>query len=230
LRTPLTSIMGYLELLMDEDEGNLTDEGRHHLEVIRRNADRLMRLVGDILLVAQVQAGTFTVTAEVVDVETVVAHSVEAAMPIAEEKEIALNVHNVPVPPIEGDRGRLAQLLDNLISNALKFTPAGERIDVRSSTSDGAIVVEVENTGSYLPPEEQEHLFDRFFRASGAIRQAISGVGLGLSICKAIAEAHGGTISVRSEKDVSTTFSVRLPVPELDESRATDYQHQGATA
>ncbi|MEK6252314.1 MAG: PAS domain-containing sensor histidine kinase [Actinomycetota bacterium] len=225
LRTPLTSIMGYLEILTEDAEDNLTDEDLHHLQVIRRNADRLLRLVGDILLVAQVQAGTFTVTAEEVgDVATLVAHSVEAAMPIAEEKEIALEVHSEPVPPIEGDRDRLAQLLDNLISNALKFTPAGERIDVRSSNSDGAIVVEVENTGSYLPPEEQEHLFDRFFRASGAVRQAVSGVGLGLAICKAIVEAHGGTISVRSEEGVSTTFSFRLPVPELAESRATDHQ------
>jgi two-component system phosphate regulon sensor histidine kinase PhoR len=224
LRTPLTSIMGYLEILTEDAEGKLDEEDWHHLEVMRRNAERLLRLVGDILLVAQVQAGTFTVTAEVVDVATLVAHSAEAAMPIAEEKEIALEVHSEPVPSIEGDSDRLAQLLDNLISNALKFTPAGERIDVRSSNSDGAITVEVENTGSYLPPEEQEHLFDRFFRASGAVRQAVSGVGLGLAICKAIVEAHGGTISVRSEEGVSTTFSFRLPVPELAESRATDHQ------
>jgi PAS domain S-box-containing protein len=230
LRTPLTSIMGYLEILTEDADG-LTEEDRHHLEVIRRNADRLLRLVGDILLVAQVQAGTFTVTTEeVVDVATLVAHSVEAAMPIAEEKEIALDMHGEPVPPIEGDRGRLAQLLDNLVSNALKFTPAGERIDVRSSNLDGAILVEVENTGSYLPPEEQEHLFDRFFRASDAVRQAVAGVGLGLAICKAIAEAHGGTISVSSAEGVSTTFSVRLPVPEPGDVRATDHEHQEAVA
>jgi signal transduction histidine kinase len=230
LRTPLTSIMGYLEILSEDAEG-LSEEDRRHLEVIRRNADRLLRLVGDILLVAQVQAGTFTVTAEdVVDVATLVQHSVEAAMPIAEDREIALNMRSEPVPPIEGDRHRLAQLLDNLIGNALKFTPAGERIDVLSSIANGEILVEVENTGSYLPPEEQEHLFDRFFRASGAVRQAVAGVGLGLAICKAIVEAHGGTIAVRSEEGVSTAFSFTLPVHEIAEPGGPAPRHEEVAA
>ena len=195
---------------------------------MERNADRLLRLVGDILLVAQVQAGTFTVATEPCDVSTVVEHSIEAAMPIAEAKGIALNLHSEPVPQIEADRDRLAQLLDNLISNALKFTPAGERIDVRSTAADGAVLVEVENTGSYLRPEEQEQLFERFFRTSDAVEQAIGGVGLGLAICKAIAEAHGGQISVRSETGAVTTFSVRLPAADQRRLQAADHQPREA--
>jgi signal transduction histidine kinase len=212
LRTPLSSITGYLELLMEDAEGKLDEEGWSHLEVIQRNADRLLRLVGDILLVAQVQAGTFSVVTEPTDIDTLVAHAVEAAKPTAMAKGLTLSLHSQPVPSINGDRDRLAQLLDNLISNALKFTPAGERIDVRSYGSDGEVVLEVENTGSYLPPTEREKLFDRFFRASDAIEQAIGGVGLGLAICKAIAEAHGGRIAVSSEEGVATTFAVHLPV------------------
>jgi PAS domain S-box-containing protein len=214
LRTPLTSIIGYLELVKEDAEGKLDEEELNHLGIMERNTDRLLRLVGDILLVAQVQAGTFTVTKEPSDLATVVAHSVEAATPVAESKGIALNLHSEPVPPVEGDPDRLSQLLDNLISNALKFTPAGERIDVSCQSSDGVVVLEVVNTGSYLSPEEQDQLFERFFRASEAVDQAIVGVGLGLAICKAIAEAHGGAISVRSVEDVATTFTVRLPASE----------------
>jgi signal transduction histidine kinase len=221
LRTPLTSIMGYLELVMEDAEDKLDEEGRNNLEVMQRNTDRLLRLVGDILLVAQVQAGTFTLATEPTDVATLVAQAVEAAMPTAEAKGIALNMHSEPLPLIDGDQDRLAQLLDNLISNALKFTPAGERIDVRSCSADGAILLEVQNTGTYLRPEEREQLFDRFFRASGAVQQAIGGVGLGLAICKAIAEAHGGQISVSSEERAGTEFIVRLPALQRDEAPDT---------
>jgi signal transduction histidine kinase len=230
LRTPLSSITGYLELLMEDAEGKLDAEDWKHLEVIQRNADRLLRLVGDILLVAQVQAGTFSLATEPTDVSTLVAQAAEAAMPTAATKGIALSMHSEPLPPIDGDRDRLAQLLDNLISNALKFTPAGERIDVRSCCSDGAIVLEVHNTGSYLSPEEQEKLFDRFFRASSAVEQAIGGVGLGLAICKAIAEAHGGQISVSSEEDVGTNFVVRLPAHERPEVEPADIEHEEVMA
>jgi signal transduction histidine kinase len=228
LRTPLTSIMGYLELVVEDAEDKLDEEGRNNLEVMRRNADRLLRLVGDILLVAQVQAGTFTLATEPTDVDTLVAQAVEAAMPTAEAKGIVLNMHSEPLPLVDGDQDRLAQLLDNLISNALKFTPAGERIDVRSRSTDGAILLEVQNTGTHLPPEERDQLFDRFFRASGAVEQAIGGVGLGLAICKAIAEAHGGQISVSSEEGVGTSFVVRLPVPQRDETRDRDPRYEEA--
>jgi signal transduction histidine kinase len=179
-------------------------------------------LVGDILLVAQVQAGTFTVTKQPSDVATVVAHSVETATRVADSKGIVVNLDSEPVPSVDGDPDRLSQLLDNLISNALKFTPPGERIDVRSHGSDGEVVVEVENTGSYLSPEEQEQLFERFFRTSEAVDQAIVGVGLGLAICKAIAEAHGGQISVRSEEGVATTFTVRLPASESSQTEGLE--------
>jgi signal transduction histidine kinase len=230
LRTPLSSITGYLELLMEDAEGKLDAEAWNHLEVIQRNADRLLRLVADILLVAQVQAGTFTLAKEPTDVSTLVAEAVEAAMPTAATKGIALNMDSEPLPPIDGDRDRLAQLLDNLITNALKFTPSGERIDVRSCRSDGAILMEVENTGTYIRPDEQEQLFDRFFRASGAVQQAIGGVGLGLAICKAIAEAHGGQISVSSEEGGGTNFVVLLPAPERPEADLADLEHEEAMA
>jgi two-component system, OmpR family, phosphate regulon sensor histidine kinase PhoR len=101
---------------------------------------------------------------------------------------------------------------------------------VRSCRSDGAILMEVENTGTYIRPDEQEQLFDRFFRASGAVQQAIGGVGLGLAICKAIAEAHGGQISVSSEEGGGTNFVVLLPAPERPEADLADLEHEEAMA
>jgi signal transduction histidine kinase len=105
----------------------------------------------------------------------------------------------------------MAQLLDNLVSNALKFTPRGGRVEVRASEERGAVVIEVADTGTGIPAEQQEHLFERFFRTAEATKQAIQGTGLGLAISRAIVEAHGGEIGVESAEDVGTTFRVRFP-------------------
>ena len=115
------------------------------------------------------------------------------------------------MPPVWADRERLAQLVSNLVSNAIKFTPAGGRVTARSFVEDGSAVIEVEDTGIGIPEAEQERLFQRFFRSSTATEQAIPGTGLGLVISKAIAEAHGGGISVRSAAGQGTCFKVRVP-------------------
>ena len=112
---------------------------------------------------------------------------------------------------MSGDQMRIAQLLDNLVSNALKFTPPGGRVELRASEEGGAIVIEVADTGTGIPKELQEHLFERFFRTPEATRQAIQGTGLGLAISRAIVEAHGGEIGVESGEGVGTTFRVTFP-------------------
>jgi signal transduction histidine kinase len=113
---------------------------------------------------------------------------------------------------VDGDRTRLAQIFDNLISNAIKFTPAGGRIDVRVFRSDATAVLEVSDTGSGIPEDERLHLFERFFRTSGAIRAAVQGTGLGLAIVGAIAASHGGTVSVESSEAGGAKFLVALPL------------------
>jgi hypothetical protein len=117
-----------------------------------------------------------------------------------------------PVPAIVGDRGRLAQVLDNLISNALKFTPEGGTVEVRTRADDEHAMLEVSDTGIGISPEDQPRLFERFFRSSKADEQAIPGTGLGLAIVKAIVEAHSGRIEVESREGEGTTFRVRLPL------------------
>ena len=144
LRTPLTSIIGYLELILEEEAGEVADEQRHFLTVIERNARRLLRLVGDLLFVAQVEAGTLSLERRGVDLEAVVRDAVEAGRPRAEQAGVELVAHTEPVPALDGDGDRLAQVVDNLIANAVKFTPAGGRVTVRCGRRDGSAFVEVD--------------------------------------------------------------------------------------
>jgi len=212
LRTPLTSIRGYTELLLDGEAGKLTGDQRQFLGVVERNAHRLLHLVGDLLFLAQVEAGKLVLDIGALDLGNVASESVETARPQAEAKGITLTLATGPVPLIAGDRARIAQLLDNLVSNALKFTPEGGRVDVRVRALKNRAVLEVRDSGMGIPSSEQEFLFQRFFRTSTATEQAIQGTGLGLAISKAIVEAHSGRITVASEEGEGTTFHVTLPL------------------
>jgi PAS domain S-box-containing protein len=211
LRTPLTSIRGYLELVLDGEAGALDEEQARFLRVVERNAIRLQGLVGDLLFIAQVEAGRLAIESAPVDIAEIVDESIEAARPAAGEKQLELAVETDHLAAFCGDRGRLGQLLDNLVSNAVKFTPPGGRVTVRAAEAGGRLELSVADTGIGIPELEQGQLFQRFFRSSTATEQAIPGTGLGLTIAKAIAEAHGGTIRCESAEGVGTTFTVELP-------------------
>jgi signal transduction histidine kinase len=212
LRTPLTSIRGYLDLVLDEEAGELNHEQRRFLQAVERNSGRLLRLVGDLLFVAQADAGRLSLERAKVDLAELAAHCVEGAAPAASEKSVTLVLLADPVPALVGDRGRLAQVLDNLVSNALKFTPEGGTVEVRTQSDGDVVILEVEDTGIGIPQADQPRLFERFFRSSIADDQAIPGTGLGLAIVKAIVEAHGGRISIESREGKGTTFRVDLPL------------------
>ena len=211
LRTPLTSIRGYVELL--QDDGRLTEEQQRYVGVVDRNSARLLDLVSDLLFLAQVDAGKLAFELQPVELDVVVAECVEASQPAAAAKGIELvsSAERLPAP-LQGDPARLAQVLDNLVSNALKFTPAGGRVEVRLSAADGVALIEVEDTGLGLAEDEREQLFERFFRSSRAAENAIPGTGLGLAIAKTIVERHGGRIELESAVDVGTTVRVELPL------------------
>jgi PAS domain S-box-containing protein len=211
LRTPLTSILGYLELVLEGDVGEINEEQDHFLRIIERNSGRLLRLVGDLLFVAQIEAGKLALERQDVDLAELARHCVEAARPRATEKEIELVLEGDAGPAIIGDSTRLAQLLDNLVSNAIKFTPEGGRVGVRLELENGHVLLAVSDTGMGISADEQTKLFQRFYRTAGATQRAIQGTGLGLTITKAIAEAHGGSISVESAEGEGTTFLVELP-------------------
>jgi len=214
LRTPLTSILGYLELLRDDDVASLNEEQLRYLSVAERNANRLLRLVGDLLFTAQVGSGKFPLALDDVVLADVVAAALDSARPTAAAAGVGLVAGLADAPPtVRGDTIRLGQACDNLISNAIKFTPAGGTVTVLLSATDDNAVVIVRDTGMGIPAAELDQLYARFFRASTATRNAVAGVGLGLTITKAIVTAHGGELDVHSEEGIGTEFSMSLPLP-----------------
>jgi PAS domain S-box-containing protein len=210
LRTPLTSITGYLEILL-EDAGSLPEEHVRFLRIIARNAERLERLVGDLLFVAQLEGGELQLDFGDVDLADVVAGAAEAAEERARQRDIELVVEADRGAACAGDVDRLGQVADHLLSNALKFTPAGGRVVLRARRCEGGAVLEVSDTGAGLEAQEASHVFERFFRSRSAMDQAVQGVGLGLTIVKAIVDGHGGRVDVSSTPGEGTTFTVELP-------------------
>jgi signal transduction histidine kinase len=220
LRTPLTSITGYLELVQEDE--SLGEDSRRFLDVVDRNSKRLLRLVSDLLFVAQIESGRLTLELGEASLQTIAQESVQALRPAAEAGSVELRLDSAPVPALRGDPARLGQLLDNLVSNAVKFTPPGGRVVVALGASGDDVVLAVSDTGIGVPAAEQRRLFDRFFRASAAQERAIEGTGLGLTIAKAIVEAHGGSIDFTSVEGEGTTFRVHLPLagPGVEEGAA----------
>jgi signal transduction histidine kinase len=164
-----------------------------------------------LLLVSELDAGKLKLRLESLDLRALAQESLESARPQAEAGGISLEFPEESPLRLMGDRMRLGQLLDNMISNAVKFTPVGGRVSVRTTRSNGSAVLEVEDTGMGIPASEQEHLFGRFFRTQAAEQNAIQGSGLGLAISQAIAQAHGGLIEVTSQENAGTTFRVAFP-------------------
>jgi signal transduction histidine kinase len=212
LRTPLTSIAGYVELLQEEEED---PQKLDHLAIVRRNSERLLALVSDLLFAARLQYGRLELERSPVDLRRLVEQCVESARPraVAAAVHLDLDLDVDDVPDIVGEPAKLAQLFDNLVSNAIKFTPRDGHVSVRLRAHPELIRIEVSDTGIGIPDRERERLFERFFRAQSALDRQIQGTGLGLYISKAIVDAHSGRIGVDSVPGEGTTFVVELPVP-----------------
>jgi two-component system, OmpR family, phosphate regulon sensor histidine kinase PhoR len=208
LRTPLTSISGYVELLLEEEP----DEAkRGYLTIVDRNTERLLGLVSDLLFAARLQAGKLELERTEVDLARLVADAVASAAPRAQAAAVEIRVDASDVSFVSGESVRLAQLLDNLVSNAIKFTPAGGQVTVGLTERAGTIRIEVSDNGIGILEEERERLFERFFRSQTALERQIQGTGLGLYISKAIVDAHDGRIAVQSAEGRGTSFVVELP-------------------
>lgn len=210
LRTPVTSISSIVELVRDDDE--LPAQSRELLGVLHRSVQRLGRLVNDILLIAESEAGVVSLRPELVDACAIVRDGCELAAIEAERRGFELVVTCTLEEPVEADRDRIAQVVDNLVSNAVHFTPEGGVIDVRVAPGDeGHWLIEVQDRGVGVPEDEIERLFDAFYRASTASTSMARGSGLGLPIVKAIVTAHGGTVRIDSTLGEGTTVSAELP-------------------
>ncbi|HEY5059267.1 MAG TPA: ATP-binding protein [Gaiellaceae bacterium] len=221
LRTPLTSIIGYLDLVSENVTGNLTSEQETFLAIVERNADRLQELVGDLLLIAETDGGALALDLRETDLDALTTDRVESARPSADAREIQLTLSLGATRHIQGDPFRLGQMMDNLVSNAIKFTPMGGRVVVRTAFEDGHALFEVTDSGPGISPADQVRLFDRFFRARAAVDQAVRGTGLGLAIAKAIVDAHHGSITVESTVGTYATFRVELPETQAGRERGS---------
>jgi len=206
-RTPLTSIIGYGEMLLLEDVGTA---GQGYVDVVRRNADRLLRLVNDLLELDRLEDRTLPTIACDVDVAEVVSMAVSSLRPLAQDRGINVQATVTSGPTLVGDVERLGQLVDNLLANALKFSDTGDKIQVVAAPTDDGWLLSVSDTGIGIPAEEIPDLFERFYRASNAKQLAIWGSGLGLAIVRAVVDQHHGSISVESEEGFGTTFRVHL--------------------
>ncbi len=213
LRTPLSSILGFLDLLQNDPEQPLSEDQQEFVDVIERNANRLLALVGDLLFTAQVEAGSFPLALREFDLNESVAAAVRSAQPnaVRGEVEVIEKLGDEPLI-VTADPVRIGQAVDNLLSNAIKFTPSGGKVTVGARPLDGAVEIWVRDTGLGIPKAEQDKLFTRFFRASTATRNAVPGIGLGLTIIRAIVLAHGGTMSVTSGEGEGTEFRVTVPL------------------
>jgi PAS domain S-box-containing protein len=221
LRTPLTSIIGEVELLVDGDLGDLSTDQAHGVEIIGRNSERLLILIDDLLTLSHIETSALDLHRE----PTVVARLVDGVRsqvePAAVAKSVALvfschpRTDTVVVDPEQLDRALL-----NLVTNAIKFTPAGGTVGLEARREGEDLVFTVTDTGLGIPEDEQDRLFTTFFRSSVAINMAIQGTGLGLVIVKRIVEEHGGTISVVSTPGVGTTVMVTIPAADSPEGRA----------
>lgn len=211
LRTPLTSILGYAALLRG-DAGGPAEAVRAHVEVIERNAARQLRLVEDLLNIAQIEAGEFEFRQQPIDLCELVADEAENVRPDAEAAELTLVVATTGPLAVMGDPDRLAQVLANLLTNALKFTPAGGRIEIELRAVDGEALLSVDDSGRGVAADELPHLFDRLYRGEEVRDRQVTGAGLGLAISRAIVEAHSGRISVGRSRLGGARFDVALPV------------------
>jgi signal transduction histidine kinase len=206
-RTPLTSILGYAELLLDDHDG-LPESHREPLVIIRRNSQRLLGLVSDLLAS---RSGQLIVSPQAVNVAELVRASISAALPRAAAGKVRLRAEVPERLDAHVDSGRMSQVLDNLVSNAIKYSPDGGDVVVSLDAEGPHVVCRVRDTGMGMSEKDQAEVFTKFFRSGNVRNTSIPGVGLGLSITKAIVEAHGGTIQLRSALGEGTTFTVKVP-------------------
>ncbi len=213
LRTPLTSIAGYLEMVREGDGGEVPPAMDAMLVVVERTAARLRSLIEDLLTLSRIESGAYRVTHEEVCLAEAAAMAVQSMRPAAKKGKVTVALEIAQADAlVMGDPGQLERAVTSLVSNAVKFTPAGGWVRLTTRVAEGRVVLEVADTGIGIPTDEQGQLFTRFFRASNATEQAIPGTGLGLTIVRSIVEHHGGALRLASVMGEGTTVTLALPL------------------
>lgn len=223
LRSPLTNIRLYVEKALEDTETS-PKEVAHSLNVVNEESRRLERIVSEILSVSEIEAGSFHLDRDDVRIDTMLNQLREDHQPQAHKNKVDLVFDLSPkLPVLHADRDKVAVALHNLLGNAVKYTPEGGTVTVRADTQGGLLQVEITDTGLGIKPEDQERIFEKFYRAKDRRIASISGSGLGLAISREVIRLHGGDIAVSSEFDHGSIFTLTLPIPqEVDEDGHAD--------
>lgn len=216
LRSPMAAVIGSARTLQQRWRELRPDQREAFLAVIADETTRLSALVGDVLDTSRIEAGTFGYVFSDVDLAAIVRDSVAAAEIGQDEVDLSLDLPTT-LPYVRGDAERLRQLIDNLISNAVKYSDAGGDVDVEGQVHDGHVVIRIRDTGPGIASEHQAQIFEKFGRSPGSAKP---GTGLGLFLARSFAEAHGGSLTVESLPGAGATFTLALPVDDVHPRRA----------
>ncbi len=218
LRTPVTPIKGYLQMLLNQKIGSITEEQKKILKIIQRNTNRLNHLIQDILDISRLESDTMRFIPEKADVKTMVEETVETMQSSADVKNIKINLElKDDIPELTIDKERIKQVIINLLNNAIKFSPDSSSINVKTGREKDDILFEVQDFGRGVPEDKQIKIFETFYQVDSKGDRKFGGVGLGLSISKGIIQAHSGDIWVESTLDKGSTFRFTLPLEPVED-------------
>lgn len=226
LRTPLTSVIGYSEMLLEGLAGELSGEQRDYVQIIMEKGDQLLQIINEVLDISKIETGGVQLSVERLSIPELMQQVGDAMMPQARRKEITLTYDSrPPLPPILADRVKTRQVMLNLVSNAIKFTPRGGSVEMSAEAghmgmapgagepiAPPAVVIRVSDTGIGIPEESRDRIFEAFFQVDNSTTREYGGTGLGLSIVKNFVEAHGGRVWASPREGGGSTFTVLLPV------------------
>jgi signal transduction histidine kinase len=219
LRTPMTSIRGYTDLLLHGATGKLNEGQERFLSIVKSNTERMAALVADLLDISRIEAGQVPLAMASLDLEKVMRELRDSVIETIHERGLELNITCEPgLPAVRADYNRLMQILHNLVSNAYRYTLPGGWIAVSARRAGDAVQVDVQDTGIGIAAEDRERIFERFFRADHPVVKKQSGTGLGLSIVRTLVQMHDGKLWVESEPGRGSTFSFTLPLGNLGET------------
>jgi two-component system phosphate regulon sensor histidine kinase PhoR len=211
LKTPITVIRGLAETILDDEDMD-PEVRRRFTEKISTQSHRLSQLVTDLMTLSRLESDTTEKDFQHIDLEAVVKHSIVAVKDHCQEKELSLTLLIEAGVSIVGDLQTITQLIDNLIDNAIKYTPAGGEVGVKLYTEQGVAILRISDSGIGISPQHQQRIFERFYRVDKARSRDLGGTGLGLSIVKNIAEQHGGSVQLESQLGAGSVFTVSLPL------------------
>jgi signal transduction histidine kinase len=231
LRTPLTSVKGYISMVLEGDAGKISKQQRQLLGEAFTSSERMVHLIADFLNVSRLQTGKFVVDRKPFDLGQLIAQEVANITQIAESHNIKLHYKQAArVPTLYIDEGKMRQVVMNFIDNAIYYSPDGTPVNVTLTLEDGEVVLRVIDKGMGVPDEAKKKLFGKFFRAENARKQRPDGTGVGLFLAKKVIDGHGGTVLFESTIGKGSTFGFRLPVKKLSEPPSVDEQDAASGA